>query len=178
MRCPAPHPERRTENGLLGRSDVFWLAGSRSTWAAGSGEECGSSGNKGKFHDFSELVFVRWAPGAGQSAARLAARPIPARQKTRRERGLPVAGKRSIAARCRRSSPGWWGPWRHGGNRVAETGRAVRDSSVRGIDFHILPPSPARVMWSSPVNPWARGPAAPCRPRTAAPGRRGRARRS
>jgi hypothetical protein len=33
------------------------LAWSRSAWAAGGGEERGSGGDKGKFHDFDEVVF-------------------------------------------------------------------------------------------------------------------------
>jgi hypothetical protein len=42
---------------LLGGSHVSRLAGSRSAWAAGSGEKSGSGGNEGKFHVLNEFVF-------------------------------------------------------------------------------------------------------------------------
>jgi hypothetical protein len=34
------------------------MAGGRSAWAAGSGEDSGSGGNEGEFHMVNELVFV------------------------------------------------------------------------------------------------------------------------
>lgn len=43
---------------LLGWSHVGWVAGSRGTWAAGSGEEGGSGGDDGKFHEFNEFMLV------------------------------------------------------------------------------------------------------------------------
>jgi hypothetical protein len=45
---------------LLGWGHVSWMAGSWGAWAAGSGEERGSCGDEGEFHDFNEVVFG-WA---------------------------------------------------------------------------------------------------------------------
>jgi hypothetical protein len=74
---------------LFGRCHVGRLARSRcGTWAAGSGEERGSGGDEGKFHVFCELVFDGLqAHVARQSAARLAVKTIPARQKTAQDQG-------------------------------------------------------------------------------------------
>lgn len=52
---PAMTDRRRGKS--LGWSHVRWVAGSGSAWAAGGGDEGGSSSDEGKFHDFNEVVF-------------------------------------------------------------------------------------------------------------------------
>jgi hypothetical protein len=55
---------------LLGWSHIGWVAGSRRARAAGSGEERGSGGDKGKFHEVYEFVLIG---GRHETHARLQA---------------------------------------------------------------------------------------------------------